>query len=599
MYCMQCGTKLSSTAKFCHRCGTLMAAEDAVGQISARPSRNRARRLLLGCAGAAFLALFLCSTAATILYFWLGFNHANQTAVLIPAEETTAFASITPSPLQLMHLWRLRDLPESAPALAPFALVPGVAEAGSVVQQHLPRSVQVEPVTDILPWIGPEISLAVLEEEPLPQARSGRLARRTSQVAGTYSGPPLILSIATRNSNRTTTFLDDVRSQMEEEGVVFVNSVYQDVLITEVGAPAQLPLAYATFDEMLVLATDASTLQRAIDTAFDETSNRLVDAPDFQETLAELPSNRLGFVYLDAQRVANELEVPPQMWQIHAAQSIGLSIALHRDGVRLDYVLDFETSDLNSVQTAWLRLPQAQSRFAEQAPTNCLFYFSGQNLLLLLESFLDEEFQTVMTELESGVDFALWNSLLQISRGEYAVALIEDRRSIFSDDLPLSILLFADVDDRQQVENTLQELGGMVAALEGASFHQDEINRMPVWLLEDPSDDAAIGYGVNDNTVFLGTSYNALRSVTQSRQSSLADSPLFRSATAPLPDQFREYLYVDVQQLARIMERSNARDLRDDDVWRYMQAIEAISLAVVPLDAGDRLHGMLFIVTRE
>src|SRR5690606_35950717 len=274
---------------------------------------------------------------------------------------------------------------------------------------------------------------------------------------------------------------------------------------------------------MFVLTTDASTLRRAIDTASGNGAGRLVDAPDFQETLAELPSNRLGFVYLDAQKVAEQMNLPTQLWQIHSARNVGLSVALHRDGVRFDYVVDFDVSDLNRSQIAWLELPEVQSRLAGQVPANCLFYFSGQNLLLLLESYLGEEFETLVRELERETRFSQGNSLIEFLEGEYAVALIDDRRGIFAD-LPVSLLLYREAEDLREAEDTLQDLGDTAADLMGVSFHRDEVNRVPVWLLEDPDTSEVIGYGVNGSTVFIGTSYNALRAAIQSRQSSLASS---------------------------------------------------------------------------
>jgi hypothetical protein len=98
----------------------------------------------------------------------------------------------------------------------------------------------------------------------------------------------------------------------------------------------------------------------------------------------------------------------------------------------------------------------------------------------------------------------------------------------------------------------------------------------------------------------MGTSRETLSLAAQSERSSLADSDLFQTAVKYLPDKNHGYLYVDLQQGLRLLERSIG-----DDVWNnyvengepYLTSLRAIAMATEPLNRGGEQHGVLFFVT--
>lgn len=604
MYCHNCGTEVADTAKFCHRCGEVMwqpGESRAVQKPEAPRERRRQRglrRRLAGCGVLLAGLILLCSAAATALYFWLGLEETGQTATVVREEETVAFAAISPSALQLMHLNQMRDLPQNSFALAPLAALPGVAQAGEMANEHLPTDLEIDPVRDILPWIGREIGIAVLDDRlPTTAGRFRRSARVAGRQGSAYSGPPLVLTAVTRNAGRTKTFLAKVRDQMEEQGTVFITEDYGGILITSIGTPSEFPLAYAVSDNLLVVATDATTLQQALDNVRDLQAPVLRNSPKFQAMLDSLPANRLGYVYAETPRLLRQLNVASTVWQLDTAQYVGLSVALNGDGLRFDYALDYDTTQLSAAQEEWLRLPASENRFTEQLPADCLFYVSGQNLPLLLETFTDVELRDLLNEAEEELGVNVWDGMVELTGSEYAVAAIEDRHGLFGDEVPVSVLLFAAAEDPRRVGEFLQRLGTAVAQSGQADFYEEEINRVPVWLLEDNADDATLGYGVLGNNVFIGTSYDILRAATLAQNSSLSDSRRFKVTTDPLPRQQRNLLYIDIQQSLRVLERVGELEAIGDEEWDLVRSVEALSLSVEPLDAQGNLHGVLFLMT--
>jgi hypothetical protein len=156
------------------------------------------------------------------------------------------------------------------------------------------------------------------------------------------------------------------------------------------------------------------------------------------------------------------------------------------------------------------------------------------------------------------------------------------------------------VQDPQRVERMLRDLGSGLAEIADLSFYEDQISGAPVWLLgDDDFDEGQIGFGIKANTVFIGTPYDALRSALLAHQNPLSGSSRFQTATNPLPERYREYLYLDVEHLVRIIDRQGPNGFADDEVWRYISSIDTVSMAMSPLDVGDRLHGVVFVVMQE
>jgi hypothetical protein len=558
--------------------------------------------------GVALLALIVvCSVAVLGAYLWLGLHRTNQAARIVPAQ-TSAFVCISPSLLQLPQLRNADNLVKGAAVLA---ALPGVLEAGEAIQDNFSLDdFDVDPKKDILPWIGREMSLAVLHSgrRSSDTGSAPGLAAPAKPLPGAYDGPPLVLAAATRNRSASDAFLAKLRSQMEWQGILFEETTYRGTEITEIVSPRGIPLAYATFNHLVVIATDLDTLRDSIDAAAEDDIPVLNDQEAFKDVLDDLPANRFGYMYLDwpalTGHVWEDLEALP-MGGLQAIENVGVALSLASDGLRFDYVANYDLDALSQAEEELLRQSPNPHRLTDIAPADSLVYISGQNLPLVWETFEDsdlgETFREALQELEytTGVHFV--NDILDLMPGEYAWVLAPDPAGFWGDETVwLGFLLFIEADERALVERNLDDLASALSQDSDIYLYQDEINRVPVWLLEDRYEGTTLGYGFMGDFLFIGTSRDMIRLATPAENSSLADNELFRAAVKPLPGKSRGYVYVNVQQSVRTAYQAmddHAREEFNTTARPYMESIRAISMAAEPMDKKGVLRGVLFVHT--
>jgi hypothetical protein len=594
MYCIHCGAKLEGEPKFCYKCGQPLAEvgkparpkpPPAVVPTAAPPPKRKARRRWPLTCGIVILALMMIvGAAAAGAYLWFGLHRTNQVAKIVPAQ-TSAFISISPSPLHLLQLRHADNLTKGA---AIFVGLPGVLEWGGAVQKNLPLDFDVDPKKEILPWIGGEVSLAIVDGD-----------------IGT-DRPALILAAATRNQDASDAFLEKLRTQMEREGFAFGETDYRGTRITEIESPRDVPLAYTTIDHLVVIATDSDVLHESIDAASGDRIPVLHDQEPFQNMLQALPTSRLGYAYLDWSALPEEawedmadIELP--LGSLQAIESVGVALALARDGLCFDYAVNYDLDALAPEQEEFLQRPAWSSRLADLPPVDSLAYISGRNLFGMWEGiFTDSELQDIIEEVEHETGVHLVQDFLDLLRGEYAWVAVPDPAGLFgSEEVPLGLLLFIEVEDRARVELSLKDLVGELVQ-GGDDLQEDEFDGVPVWLLEDPYNDITLGYGFVEGFLFIGTSRDVIRLAAEMGDSPLADSKLFQTAVKPLPGHNHGYVYVDVQQSVRTFNQT----LDDYDkeefnatIRPYIESIRAISMATEPMDENGVLHGVLFVHT--
>jgi hypothetical protein len=606
MFCINCGTKLEGQPKFCHRCGQpvtqfsqpspSLRAEPAVAVSGSQPGRWRRR--LLGCSAFLLVVVLACGAAAATLYFRLGLHETNQTAEIAPAD-TVALVAFSPSLLQTHQLYHLADSNYRAAVLLPVALLPGVVELGQRLGQQWPQAVRINFANDVLPWIGREVSLVVLDASGPNAGESAGSSGNPALDSTAYTGPPLLLTAVTRNPGRSTTFLVKVRGQLEEEGFAFENSVYKGILLTNVVSPTQVSLAYASFDNLVVLATDVNALHTAIDTATDEQKPALAEQATFAAMLDSLPANRLGHVYLDLPAILEQWPQPMRPWYLDNLSQAGMAVTMTGNGVRYAYALQYDPTALSAAQEEWLRQTAVPNRLAEQAPANSVLYFAGPDLLLFEDLFLGHNDREDVQALQGTIGIDVVRDLLSLAPTEFAWIILHDSGGLSGNqDIPVGLLLLAQVDDPNRVRSHLIQMFEQLGRADGdVVFYQDEMDRIPVWFLEEVSGES-VGFGFLDETLFLGTSRDVLRTAVRAGRVSLANRELFQAATRPLSDQGSSYLYLDVTIGLRLLDRLLADNgLREHEELRpYLEQMRAISAVTTPMDQAGVVQGVVYVL---
>lgn len=603
MFCHNCGTRLSDTAKFCPSCGQerLRAAGGQRQEpVAARTPRNgdgdaggRWRRYATGCGAGLLLLVFLCGVGSVALYFFLGMQQTNRAASLIAADETLVYTSVSPSVRQLPALLRGDDLETAAVVLAPLAAAPGVLNAAAILEDELPRDLDIDPVRDLLPWMGPEMGIVVLNEGDSSASRDTVVAGKRRAQRG-YSGPPLLLTIAARSERGANRFLADVREQLAAQGLRFSEQRYRDVLVTEVSSLERLPLAYATFEGVVVVGTSMEAIYSAIDLARGGTAaTTLREAEAFQDMLEALPGNRLAFTYVDVAAVVESLPPDLESMGLGAVDRAAMSVTMHGRGLRVDTLFHYDTSLLDASQERWLRLPATRPTLPSIAPNESFLFFSRHNLNAFLDEMAPQARDEFIAELEMELNVNL-DHLLQAMSGQFGVALARGSGDMITTfDMPVSYLIMAEVTDGEEIMEALEIVGQQLAFQEGLAFNAESLGDTTFWLLEAPgSTSEALGYGLIGDTLAVGTSRRILASVG-AQDEALGESERYREVVATLPDENWGMLYVDGAQLRRMMNSTlTAREM--NELWggagAFLWELEAVGMAMEPLDDQDYLR---------
>jgi hypothetical protein len=542
--------------------------------------------------------LLVLATALVGTYFGLGLHRTDQAATIVPAE-TTAFISVSPSLWQLRQLLVSGDVGSEVAFLAPIA---GLLAAGQDVPSDIPLDLDIDPGRDILPWIGREVSVAVVPGSGF-RADFGSRAALAAPAPGTmqaYEQPALVLAAATRSRRSSDRFLEGLREQLEERGFEFSTSMYRGVVVTEALSPGEVPIAYATVNRLVVLATDPASLEEAIDASLGAGGPVLASSDRFDDLVSRLPRNRLGYAYVNAaQLAADAVQDLDQVGGLGAIDSLAVAASLRDDGLSLTFAAQYDVMRLPELVRQQLTKAPNPNRLAERVPSGALVYVSGQDLAHTWQSLLASEGGELLEQLGSsgGADAA--DGLLSGFSGEYAIAVSADSGGLLGDtDVPIGLVALFDMAHRADAERSADELGDLFSGLVGGQPVAAELDGAQVWMVQDSYGGGSLSYGVVGDKLVVASSLDLARQVVESAGESLAESDRFREAVKPLPGRNRGYMYVDVELAVRALDwmlDDMARREFNESVRPYVQGVRTVALAAEPMDADGIVRGVLFV----
>ena len=286
----------------------------------------RHRRLLIP--AAAVLALGTVSAAAVLLL-------AKATATvetMVPATaDVIAVANLDPSVAQKVNLMRaVHSFPD-------YKTDKAITDKFDAVFKGSGFSF----TTDIQPWLGSEIGF------------SAKL-----NLASTDQSPAAFYAVS-RDDTKALASLAKLRASTWGKKFQWKDETYNGITIS-VGTPTattEKALAYSLVDHVVVIATSSAVIHEIIDTD-QKRAARLVDSSDYKATLAGLPSDRVGFVYVNGKSLVTnfkkEMAKTPALGlalknlsDVDALQGIGATLSANGDGVVTDLLVKFDESKLS------------------------------------------------------------------------------------------------------------------------------------------------------------------------------------------------------------------------------------------------------------
>jgi len=285
----------------------------------------RHRRLLIP--AGAVLALGAVSAAAVLILA----KQASTIEKMVPASaDVIAVANLDPSVTQKVNLLRaVHSFPDT--------------KTDKAIDDKLDAAFKDSGFSftgDIKPWLGPQIGI------------SAKLN------LGSTKDSPTAVYVASRDDTKARAMLVKLRASKYGAKFQWKDETYNGITIS-VGTPtdkSEKAAAYSYVDHVVVFATSSAQIHEIIDTDQGR-APRLVDASDYRATLAGLPSDRLGYLYVNSKslvaNVKKEMATSPaikialtNMNDLDALQGIGATLSANGDGVLADVLVKIDQSKL-------------------------------------------------------------------------------------------------------------------------------------------------------------------------------------------------------------------------------------------------------------
>jgi len=282
--------------------------------------------------------------------------------LLIPAGAVLALAAVSAAAVLLLTKQNAtveKMVPATADVIAVANLDPSVAQKVNLLHavhsfpdyktdkaitdklDEVLKDSEISFSGDIQPWLGSEIGV------------SARLN------LGSTSDSPAAVYFVSRDDTKALAMLARLRASKYGKKLQWKDETYSGITIS-VGTPtnpSEKAAAYSYVDHVVVFATSSAQIHEIID-ADQGRAPRLVDSSDYKATLAGLPSDRLGVLYVNGKSlvasVKKEMATTPalslalkNMNDVDALQGIGATLSANGDGLLADVLVKVDQSKLS------------------------------------------------------------------------------------------------------------------------------------------------------------------------------------------------------------------------------------------------------------
>jgi len=344
------------------------------------------RRLLIP--AAAILALGVVSAAAVLLLV----KPSGSVEKMVPATaDVMAVANLDPSVTQKVNLLRaVHSFPDYKTDKAITDKLDGILKDAGLSFSG-----------DIQPWLGSEIGASV------------RLNLKSPAVGSAADSPAAFYAVS-RDDTKARATLAKLRASTWAKNYRWKDETYNGITIS-VGTPTDTSGktgAYSIVDHVVVLATSSALIHEIIDTDQGR-APRLVDSSDYTATLAGLPSDRLGLVYVNGKSVVTnvkkDMATTPALGlalknvnDLDALQGIGATLSANGDGLLTDVLVKFDQSKLSPATREALAHPGRADTLVSWIPKASDAFLSITSLNRTIQTVLDQSGNTA--SVKAGTD---------------------------------------------------------------------------------------------------------------------------------------------------------------------------------------------------
>lgn len=562
---------------------------------------NKGRIILFVVLGLLVVLLALGGAAYALAGRFL--SAQRNTPALLPAD-TQFYASINPNLSAFAGAKRLQD-----------AYLQTDPEATEDFNKQLQDQFGVTFKDDIQPWVGLEMAIAVSGIDNLNQD--------VSDPSAVAQEADATILIASRDNAKAQEFLNKVRAKAEaDEGQKFTEEDYKGTKITvnETDTDGELKGAYAIVQNNVVLASSAQLIKNMIDRS-GSTQNTLAESADYKATIAGLPTDGVGYVYVAGdllrkatEQSANQLnelgadsdalkaQLDLQREIVGAFQGLGAALTLPEDGVQLDTAVKFDMSKLGDKAKQQFEATRVQVSDAllNGVAKNALAVYAlpiPDTFRTQIEEFIkslpDAEEQIQSFEQQFNLD--LEQDVLSWISGEMAVVVMPGEKSTDGSlsDVPVSGYLVLRSKDKAAAEQGLGKIADALSSAAGIQFTETDLGGAKWQAVNDPSTDSALGgYAFINDAVVFGFAEPAMTAAGGASSDPIANDATFKAAQGKAYSPSGALAYVDVQDAINTAVEFQGQTRAEFDETDGGKALKPIQSMIISGEPGVNAEGL-------
>ncbi|NNJ12312.1 DUF3352 domain-containing protein [Chloroflexales bacterium ZM16-3] len=575
---------------------------DTIPSATAPEGGNRRILLLIGGGVAALLVIAI---GVGILAWQLLGRRPNSIPQLL-AGDTQIYAAITPNLSDLPNIDRLR---KAFPEAMDY-------QNNATTNDQMKELMGVTFNDDIAPWIGTEMAAAASGlpfDQMFDPGGAGSLdsAEITDQAQ-------VILVLTSRDEKAAQAFLDKQRLYREGQGQQFTSSEAQGATIYAQQGGDPSPIAAFGIVRGNVIFATGPDLIAGIAARDPNGKDTLAASAHFQQVLAALSPDRLGFVFIDGAPIARSLQansdqvigqlqgdaasqLRDQLKSVDALQGVGFSLSVLADGVAFDALASFDRAGLAQAtldQLSEASAPVSAERIG-RISTDTLAAFSfrlpstfGKQFRDGIDSVPGVDEQIAGFEQQTGLD--LDRDLLSWLQGEATIVLLPGEE-IMGSATPVSGYFALKPNDRGAAEDGMSRIVKAFDELSGGQLglHEEELGGV-TWQMVGPDQQAVGGYGFVGDDLVIGVGPITLAAAA-SPATPLSGDQAYQSGLKALPSPNGGLMFINLPTVVSLAQ--DLGGMSDPTVEDRIKPFKAITAAGAPgMDEKGVSRGRLYLV---
>lgn len=409
---------------------------------------------------------------------------------------------------------------------------------------------------DILPWIGPNLGIGLLELD-LEALDSGEV-------------PQLVFAATIRDTALADQFIEDLIDAIEDESGNDVDEVeHGGALVFEIDSDFEDErLAFGRSAEIFFIAANIDTLEEAIDA---QNGEDLADVVEYQNAVAELPGDRALTLYISGEGLEDSFQAAEDSGELEGFDTdavedlgltgVGMAVTIVSEGIRVDFVGNYES--ISEEQQELLDAQTDNIQTAEFLPESTYVFLVGQRLDLVWQNALDsieasgvseDDFDEAMDMFDDMFGFDPSDDLMPLLNGEYSLAVIDSDDGLLAEefDTDLGAVVMMGSSDGEALAELAEDF---TDGLEDQELNVDDSSNddVTVYEVEDPSGEMIGAYGVSEDYLIVSTSGESTEALFNG-EANLADSDKYQNAWDAFPRGTIPVMYMDIDGLFAALE---------------------------------------------